>query len=137
MSSSSSIPMVAPTPTVALSASQITSVMSTLEPLLKDKSLSQVLANMPVIVETSYGLVQSALTSNPSQISSTVVTLIQSTLALSPFPAADVTVLDAVVADLVPALVTMVVKYLPEVEEEVESGCSACCAWLKSHLSCC
>lgn len=135
---SSSVPMVAPTPAmVALSASQITSVMSTLEPLLKDKSLSQVLANMPVIVETSYGLVQSALTSNPSQISATVVTLIQSALALSPFPAADVTVLDAVVADLVPALVTMVVKYLPEVEEEVESGCSACCAWLKSHFSCC
>lgn len=138
MSSSSSVPMVTvPTVTVpVLSASQIANVMSTLDPLIKGKTLQEVLVNMPVIVETSYGLVQSALAANQSQVAATVVTVIQSALALSPLPAADVTILDAVVGNLVPSMVTLVAKYLPEVEEEVDSGCTACCKWLKSKLHC-
>lgn len=137
-SSSSSIPMVAPTTAVvALSASQIATVMSTLDPLLNNKSLSQILVNMPIIVETSYGLVQSLLEANQSQVAATVVTVIQNALTMSPLPAADVAVLDTVVADLVPSLVTLVEKYLPEVEVEVENVCTACCKWLRSHCSCC
>lgn len=132
MSTSSSVPMVAPNTGVAvLSATQIATVMSTLDPLVKDQSLNQILVNMPVIVETTYSFVQTCLAANEAQVSATVVTLIQGALGLSPLPAADVTILDAVVANIVPSMVALVAKYLPEVEEEVESGCTACCKWLE------
>jgi hypothetical protein len=136
-STSSSSAGVQMTTIPVLSASQLENVMSSLKPLIQGQSLQQLLMNMPVIVETSYGLVQSALASNPTQISATVVSVIQGALMLSPLPAADVTVLDTVVANLVPSMVSLVAKYLPEVEQEIETGCTACCTWLKSKLCCC
>lgn len=129
------IPMSVPVP--VLSATQIESVMTKIQPLLKDKSLEQILVNMPVIVEECYGLVQSFAVSNQQDISSVVVIVISSALVLLPLPQADIVILNAIVGNLLPSIVSLVVKYIPELEEEVESCWSGCWNRLRIHFSYC
>lgn len=135
-SSTPSIVVTPPTPVVApvLNGDQVMSVVNTLAPLVKGQSLDQILVDLPVIVDAAYGLVQTALGANQTQLSATVVSVIETMLSVSPLPAADVLVLNKVVETLVPGLVALLVKYVPEIEAEVDSGCSACCTWLKSKL---
>jgi hypothetical protein len=130
----SPLPASAPTPT--LSASQIATCVSSIKTAVEGKTLSQVLTSLPGVVESTYVLVQSFLGANSASISSVVLTIVESGLGMSGLPAADIAVVDQLLGSLVPSLITLVGKYVPEVEQEVESGCSSCCEWLKSKFKC-
>lgn len=130
----SPVPTSAPTP--ALTATQIATCVSAIKAVIEGKTLAEVLTALPGVVETTYVFVQSFLGANSASISSVVLTVLESGLGMSGLPAADIAVIDQLLGSTVPALITLIAKYVPEVEEEVNTGCSKCAAWIKGMFCC-
>lgn len=143
MSSSSSTPTAVQMSTLpaagsapALSATQIATCASTIEAAVKGKTVAQILAALPGLVEQVYVLVQSFLGANTSSISSVCLTVILDGMQLSGIPVADLEILDQVLTTVVPAVINLLAKYAPELEADVESCCGSLWTKLKSCKLC-
>lgn len=115
----------------ALTATQITNAVTQIEVAVKGKTLAEVLAALPAAVESTYSVVQSALGSDQVSIANAVLAIVTQALSLSGLPSADVAVIDEVLTSLVPAIIALVAKYAPEVEEDVENCCTGCWSGFK------
>lgn len=123
-------------PVPALTATQIETAVQAVEVAVKGKTLAQVLAALPGVVESTYSLVQSFLAADQGSISDAVLVIVTQAVGLSGLPSADVAVINEVLSHCVPAIIALVAKYAPEVEEDVQSCCTGCFSWLKSKACC-
>ena len=123
-------------PSTALTATQVELCMSAISTLVKGKSTPEILASLPAVVEKTYLLVQSFLGSDATSISPVIVSLVDTGLGMCGLPIADVAMLAQVLDCTVPALITLIAKYAPEAEAEVDSCCTSLLTKLKSCFHC-
>ena len=139
MSASLSSP--APVLSTVLSASQITTLSTSVVALLQGKNAAEILAQLPAVLLQLYNQLGLLYTSTATNQQAVLVQLIEYIVGLVPgLSAGDAAIIDSVVSNLVPALVTL----LPKLEtaaaaaaEDAEAEAKTCWQWFVSLFSCC
>jgi predicted cation transporter len=125
----------------AVTAAQLASLVSFVKTLLTDKDVASLVAQLPGALVQLYQQVVLVYTASAAQQQALVVQVLQQVVAALPgLSAADVSVLDTIVTNFVPTLLT----YLPQIESGLVTGFKAaeaeattCFAWCGKLCSCC